>query len=180
VQDDTGETKLETRFLGNPVAIYLRGFLVADRYGTFPATGPPITAALPPSARGDAIVEQTFNAFPSGSLVEVMLVPPPAASVERVSCPLVRAQEFGRVAMRLVSLATNLAGQYPGYASTVAVYTGIDVFIRSGRQLLATSGGAGPSNPPTSGTVRYRGQRWLVFSFAPLPPARIYLLIPPA
>jgi len=42
VQDDTGETKLETRFVGNPVAIYLSsGFLVADRYATFPPATPP-------------------------------------------------------------------------------------------------------------------------------------------
>jgi hypothetical protein len=179
VQDDTGETKLETRFVGNPVAIYLRGFLVAVRYARFPAGEPP-GATVTIAGKVYSVVKQTFNAFPTGTVEEVMLVPPPPASLELLSCPLVRAQEFGRIAMRLASLATSLANQYPGYASTVAIYTGTDVFVRSGRRLLGTSGGPGPTNPPTSGTVSYQGRDWLVFSFAPRPPARVYLLIPPA
>jgi hypothetical protein len=181
VQDDTGETKLETRFVGNPVAIYVGGILVAQRYGAFPA-------ALPKGSRMTlaheryAIVSQTFNAFPSGTLTEIMLVAPAAATLGSMSCSALRAMEFGRVARRLAALATDLPDQYSAYASTVAIFTGISVFIRSGHQLLGTSGGIGPATPPLSGTVNYEGRSSLVYSFQPLPGSkvRVYLLIPPA
>ncbi len=179
VQDDTGETKLETRFVGNPVAIYFRGAVVAERQASFPPAPPP-GSSLTIGATRYAVVSQTFKSFPSGALVEVMLVPPPAPSLRRLSCPLVRTQEFGRIALRLAALATDLAHQYPGYAATVATYTGANVFVRSGSRLLGTSGGAGPAKPPMSGTIVYLGKTWLVFSASPLPPARIYLLIPPS
>jgi hypothetical protein len=180
VQDDTGETKLETRFVGNPVAIYLSsGLLVAERYATFPPAPPP-GPTLTIGATRYEVVSQAFKAFPSGALAEVMLVPPPAPQLAHLSCPAVGAQEFGRVALRLAALATDLSKQYPGYAATVAIYTGADVFVRSGSRLLGSSGGAGPAKPPTSGTISYLGKTWLVFSASPLPPARIYLLIPPS
>ena len=178
VQDDIGETKLETRFVGDPVAIYVSGSLVAERYATFPVSAPP-GPSLTIGATRYAVVSQTFRAVPSGELTEVMLVPPPAPSLRRLRCPLVRAQEFGRVARRLAALATDLGHQYPGYAATVATYTGVEVFVLSGSRLLGTSAGGAPAKPPTSGTLAHRGKSWLVFSFQPLPPARIYLLIPP-
>jgi len=179
VQDDVGETKLETRFVGNPIAIYVSGALVAQRYATFPPALPRGSSLTIGGARY-LVVSQTFKAFPTGTLVEVLLVPPPVSALRRLSCQLVRAHEFGRVAIQLAALATDLAHQYPGYAATVATYTGADVFIRAGSRLLGTSGGAGPAKPPTSGTIVYMGSTWLVFSFQALPPARIYLLIPPS
>ena len=180
LQDDTGETKLETRFVGNPVAIYVDGILVAQRYGAFPAalpTGSSMTLAH----KRYAIVHQTFNAFPSGTLEEIMLVATPAASLQQMTCPALRAGEFGRVARRLAALATDLPHQYTAYASTVAIFTGISVFVRNGHKLLGTSGGAGPAKPPAFGTVDYEGRRSLVYSFQPLPGSsvRVYLLIPP-
>jgi hypothetical protein len=33
---------------------------------------------------------------------------------------------------------------------------------------------------PNSGTVSYQGKSWLVFSFEPRLPTRVYVLIPPA
>ena len=179
LQDDTGETKLETRFVGNPVAIYIAGRLVADRYATFPL-GPPPGPSLTVGATRYAVVRQTFEAFPSGPLLEVTLVAPPARSLARLDCAQVRAQEFGRVAMRFAALATDLGHQYPGYAATVALYTGAEVFVRSGGRLLGTSGGSGPAKPPTSGLVSYVGKSWLVFSFQALAPARVYMLIAPS
>jgi hypothetical protein len=179
VQDDTGETKLETRFVGDPVAIYVLGQLVAERYATFPQ-GLPSGSFLTLGGKRYALVSQVFNAFPSGTLVEVMAVAAPPASLAALPCPLVRAYEFGRVARRLAALATDLPDQYPGYATTVAMYTGIDVFVHSGSLLVGTSGGAGPREPPSSGTVTYDHASWLVYSFAPQPSVRVYLLIPPA
>jgi hypothetical protein len=179
VQDDTGETKLETRFVGNPVAIYVLGLLVAERYGNFPRRLPS-GSSLSLDGTQYALVTQAFNAFPSGSLVETMAIAQPPPSLEGVPCTLVRSYEFGRVAQRLAVLATDLPHQYPGYATTVAMYTGIDVFVRSGSRLLGTSGGAGPPKPPSSGTVTYVHTSWLVYSFEPQPSVRVYLLIPPA
>jgi hypothetical protein len=181
VQDDTGETKLETRFVGNPVAIYVDGILVAQRYGAFPAALPK-GSSLTLAHRRYAIVNQTFNAFPSGSLAEIMLVASPPPSQAAMPCSSVRAAEFGRVARRLAALATDLPKQYSAYASTVAIYTGISVFVRDGHQLLGTSGGPGPPTPPLTGTVNYEGRSSLVYSFEPLPGSRVrvYLLIPPA
>jgi hypothetical protein len=181
VQDDTGETKLETRFVGNPVGIYVDGILVAQRYGAFPAALPKATS-MTLSHRRYAIVSQTFNAFPSGTLVEIMLVAAPKPSLALMPCPALRAAEFGRVAERLAALATDLPRQFSAYAVTVAMFSGIDVFVRNGRRLLGTSGGAGPAKPPDSGTVDYQGRTWLVYSFEPLAVsgARVYLLIPPA
>jgi hypothetical protein len=180
VQDDVGVTKLETRFVGNPIAIYLAsGFLVADRYATFPPTSPP-GPTLTVGTKRYLVVRQTVEAFPSGSLLEVTLVPPPPPSLTPLDCTLVRAQEFGRIAMRLAALATDLPHEYRGYATTVAIYTGINVFVRRGSRLLGTSGGSGPASPPASGTVTYMDRTWLVFSFKAAPPARVYLLIPPA
>jgi hypothetical protein len=49
--------------------------------------------------------------------------------------------------------------------------------VRIGIRPIAGSEGIGPAALPLSGTVSYLGRTWSVFSFAPTPPARIYLLI---
>jgi hypothetical protein len=179
VQDDTGETKLETRFVGDPVAIYVLGLRVAQRYANFPR-GVPTGSFLDLSGKRYALVSQIFNAFPSGPLVETLAIPAPTPALEGLPCSLVRTYEFGRVAQRLAALATDLPDQYPGYATTVAMYTGVDVFVHSGSRLLGTSGGSGPAKPPSSGTVKYAHASWLVYSFQPEPSVRVYLLIPPS
>jgi hypothetical protein len=179
VQDDTGETKLETRFVGDPIAIYVLGLRVAERNANFPQ-GVPSGSFLNLGGKRYALVSQTFNAFPSGPLVETLAIPAPAPALAGLPCSLVRAYEFGRVAQRLAVLATDLPDQYPGYATTVAMYTGVDVFVHSGSRLLGTSGGTGPAKPPSSGTVKYDHASWLVYSFETEPSVRVYLLIPPA
>jgi hypothetical protein len=179
VQDDTGETKLETRFIGDAIGIYVGGQLVAERYASLPPA-PPAGPALTLARTRYTVVSQTFRSFPTGTLEEVMLVPPPSRSLQRASCDSVRAGEFGRIAARLAALATALRKQYPGYAATVHIYTGAEVFVRDGAEQLASSGGAGPRLLPRAGSVSYQGRRWLVFSFEPRPPARVYVLAPPA
>ena len=72
---------------------------------------------------------------------------------------------------------------YYGYAFWVQIYTGAEVFVRDpdGTQLTSSIGaGAGPAVLPASGTVSYQGQNWLVFSFTPYPPTRVYMLIAPS
>ena len=179
VQDDAGETKLETRFLGDPIGIYVSGRLVAERNGNLPSS-PPRGAQLTLGGVSYRPVFETDNAFPSGTLDEVVLVAPASAAVATRSCAAVRTGEFGRVAERFAKLAQSLSQHYPGYATTVSIYTGAEVFVRAGARQLASSGGAGPASLPTSGTVSYRGKSWLVFSFEPAASTRVYLLVPPA
>jgi hypothetical protein len=77
-------------------------------------------------------------------------------------------------------LAFSLPQHYGGFAGTVRIYTGAEVFVRDGATLLASSGGAGPAQLPASGSTVYQGKQWLVFSVGPAPPARVYVLAPPA
>ncbi len=176
VQDDLGVTKLETRFVGDPIGIYLKGKLVADLGASFPST-PPTGSGLTLSGVGYRAVAQTYDAFPAGTLSAVILVAPPKGSLARQPCAVVRAGEFGRVAARLAQLAPTLTQHYYGYATTVRIYTGAEVFVREGARQLTSSGGPGPTVLPTSGTVSYQRRSWLVFSFEPRPPTRVYLLI---
>ena len=179
VQDDAGVTKLESRIVGDPIGIYLGGKLVSERDAHFPAA-PPSGSALTLGGVGYRAVAETFNAFPTGTLDAVILVAPPVASLAKQSCAVVRADEFGRVAVRLARLASSLPEHYSDYAGTVRNYTGAEVFVRDGATQLATTDGAGPAVLPTSGTVSYQGTSWLVFSFEPRPSTRVYVLIPPA
>ena len=50
--------------------------------------------------------------------------------------------------------------------------------VRIGLRSIAGSEGPGPPTLPLSGTVSYQGRTWSVFSFAPTPPARIFVLVP--
>jgi hypothetical protein len=179
VQDDAGVTKLETHFVGDPIGIYVAGKLVAELGASFPSA-PPSGSGLTLGGVSYRVVAQTYNAFPAGTLSAVILVAPPTASLAAQPCAVVRAGEFGRVAARLAVLAPTLTQHYYGYASTVHSYTGAEVFVRDGAKQLAASGGPGPPVLPTGGTVSYQGRSWLVFSFEPSPPARVYVLVPPA
>jgi hypothetical protein len=180
VQDDTGYTKLETRFVGNPIATYVQGTLVAERYATFPAA-PPSGPKLSLGGVAYRVLRDAFKAVPSGTLNAVMLVAPPPSQVAREPCAAVRAGEFGRIAERFAALAVSLPEHYPGFARTVQIYTGADVFVRRGAtQLASAGGGRGPAELPSGGTVSYRGRHWLVFSFEPRPSTRVYVLAPAA
>jgi hypothetical protein len=179
VQDDAGVTKLESHFVGDPIGIYLGGKLVSERGANLPAT-PPSGSSLTLGGVSYRPVAETYNAFPTGTLDAVILVPPAAGSLTKEPCTTVRAGEFGRVAERLAQLASSLTQHYHGYAVTVHNYTGAEVFVRQGTKQLASSGGSGPAVIPTSGTVSYPGNSWLVFSFEPRPSTHVYLLIPPS
>ena len=113
---------------------------------------------------------------PSASQVRGSFTPPPPAVTEQ-PCAAVTVGEIGRVAERIAALFHPLAGNYPGFVATTHGYTGTTVIVRIGLRALLGSQGLGPATLPPSGTVSYLGQSWSVFSFAPTPPARIYLLI---
>jgi hypothetical protein len=180
VQDDHGVVKLEFRFVGDPAAIYV-GSTPVTAYGavTFPAgvpRGPTITLA----GTTYHVETQTISAFPTGTAIFVTLVPPPSRAVSAQPCTVVRANEYGLVAATLARLASNLPSNYAGFASAVHIYSGALVFVRVGSQRIASSGGPGPNTIPVSGSVSYQGRNWLVYSFQPTPPARVYLLVPPS
>jgi hypothetical protein len=179
VQDDVGVTKLEAYFVGDPIGIYVKGTLVAERGASFPAT-PPSSSRLTLAGVNYSPVVETYNAFPAGTLSAVILVAPPAPSLTRQLCAVVRAGEFGRVAVHFTQLlGIPLARHYHEYVVVVRSYTGAEVLVRDGATQLASSGGPGPAVLPTSSTISYQAKSWLGFSFEPHPPTRVYLLIPP-
>jgi hypothetical protein len=180
VQDDYGVVKLEYRFVGDPVAIYV-GSKPVSVYGTvtFP-TGVPPGPTVTLAGITYRVQTQTLTAFPTGTIRLVQLVAPPPASVSAKPCAIVRANEYGHVALWLARLASDLPDNYTGYASAVHTFSGALVFVRIGSRRIASSGGAGPNTLPLSGSVSYEGHTWLVYSFQPSPPARVYLLVPPS
>jgi hypothetical protein len=175
VQDDIGVAKLESRFVGDPIGMYVGGRLVASLGAAFPASTP--TAG---TLGSDLVVTRAYGSFPSGTLTAVLLVAPPSLSLAHESCAALRAGEFARVAGRFAALAHSLASNWYGYAATVHLYSGALVFVRDGGRQLGSSSGAGPATIPASGTVVYGGATWLVASLAPRPPTRVYVLVAPA
>ena len=177
VQDDVGFTKLEVRAIGDPIGIYVGGLLVAQLGGSFPKQEPAGTDVL---LRGVhyAADRLTFTAFPIGTLDAVIAVPAPAPSLVRESCAMVGVAEIGRVAERLSLRFHPLVSSYGNYVEVVHSETGAIVVVRIGLRAIAGSEGSGPLALPSRGTVSYEGRLWSVFSFAPTPPATIYLLIP--
>lgn len=177
VQDDVGFTKLELHAVGNPIAIYYDGNRVAQEGGRLPSLAPSgPTFVLGGVTYG--VVSQTYNAFPTGTLTAVILVPPPAATLATQPCIAVRTAEVGRVAEHLAARFHPLDESYANFATTVRADTGATVILRIGVRPIAGSQGIGPALMPPSGLLAYSGRNWWVFSFAPTPPARIYLLVP--
>jgi hypothetical protein len=177
VQDDVGFTKLEVRAIGDPIGIYVGGLLVAHLGGVFPQQEPAGTEVLLAGVRY-ATERLTFNAFPIGTLDAVLAVPAPAPALVSESCAAVGVAEVGRVAERLSLRFHPLVSSYNNYVELVHSETGSIVLVRIGLRAIAGSEGSGPLILPRSGTVNYEGRLWTVFSFAPTPPATIYLLVP--
>ena len=176
VQDDVGFTKLETHAAGDPIGIYYQGGLVASLGAHFP-TLPPRAATLTVGSVPYSVVEQTYNAFPKGTLTAVILVPPPPAAWANLACIGVTTAEIGHVAQLLSDRFHPLDASYAKFAEVVHDDTGAAVILRIGSRPIAGSQGIGPPVIPLSGPVTYQGKPFWVFSFAPTPPARIYLLI---
>lgn len=179
VQDDVGVTKLETGIVGDPIGIYVKGKLVAASDGRLPAQLPSGPTVQLKHARYLAVSE-TYDAFPTGTLQALLLLAPPAAALRATPCAKVRADEFGRIAQRLVVL---LGPQdLHGYAFWIRVYTGAEVFVRDPSGLQLTSSPVpdiGPTVLPASGAVSYEDATWLVFSFQVSPGDLLYMLIAP-
>ena len=178
VQDDAGVTKLESRFVGDPIGIYAHGALVAGLGAAVPSTLPSGSTVRLAGVPFRSLA-QGFTAFPGGIVSGVIFVPPLPGSLTTEPCASVRAQEFGRVAARLARLASALPAHYYAYAATVRIFTGAEVFVRRGSSQLASTDGGGPPLLPSSGAITYQGVSWLVSSFEPRPYTRVYVLVPP-
>ena len=175
VQDDLGFTKLEHRFVGDPIAIYVNRRLVVELGGRFPYLAPGGTG-VNLGVIHYSTATLTYRAFPNGTLSAVIAVPPPP-SLTAQPCAAVVVGEIGRVVERIAARFHPLAASYGAFVQTAHSYTGAIVVVRIGMRAIAGSEGPGPATLPTSGTVSYLGKNWSVFSFAPTPPAQIYLLI---
>jgi hypothetical protein len=179
VQDDMGFAKLERHAIGDPIGIYVNGTLAVELGGYFPFHQPAGPQVNLEGVRY-AAVTLTYAAFPSGTLSAVIAVPLPSATLSMQPCPAVVVGEIGRVAEHIAARFNPRAASYAGFVETCHADTGAIVVVRIGLRAIGGSNGPGPPILPLSGTVSYLSKNWSVFSFAPTPPARIYLLIPQA
>jgi hypothetical protein len=176
VQDDYGFTLLESHAAGDPIAVYYEGRNVADTGAPLPKTqptGPTLTLG----GVTYLVVSHVYNAFPTGTLTAVILIPPPAPSLAQQACGAVRAAEILRVAELLAARFHPLDVSYDNFVTVVHDDTGATVILRIGARAIPGSQGIGPPVLPQSGALTFLGRDYWVESFEPTPPARIYLLI---
>jgi hypothetical protein len=179
VQDDLGYVKIETHFIGAPLVLRI-GAKAVPVEGLL-APGPAVIPEHGPVTYRHVIYQAysfEASAFPSGPLRISVLAPLPAALAQQ-SCMVIRNAElavvaqrvFGRLALSHVSFATGV--------ELVHTLTRGLFYVRAGSLQLARSTGPGPARLPRSGSVRYRGVSYEVFSFqAPgsVAKVRIYAL----
>jgi hypothetical protein len=173
VQDDVGYVKLVTRFVGVPIDLYRGGSFLMGTLTPAPslgATGTSVTVG----GRNYLIHVMTMSAFPAGDLKMALLVP--ADSASRASCADVKVAAWGSIARHLAARFDPLPPHYQDLVDLLRSTTGGLAYVRSGSRSIA--GGAAAARLPDSGTLTYRGRRWSVYSWQPVPPARIYLLVP--
>jgi hypothetical protein len=173
VQDDAGYVKLITRFIGAPIEIYQHG---GPLMGTLvsPPSPPSDGQILTVAGRRYRATVLDARAMPTGSLRIAIFVP---AATATASCTAVRVAAWGSVARHIAARFNPLSAHYSDFASVVRAVTGGRVFVREGSTRLV---GAGPAHLPTTGSVRYGGRTWPVYSWQPAPSQRIYFLTPPA
>lgn len=173
VQDDVGFVKLVSRFIGVPIDIYRKGSFLMGTLKPAPAiVSSGTTVTIAGNAYHAGVMQA--SAFPSGSLNIALFTKEPAATSG--SCAAVRSAAWGSVLAHVAARFKPLPPHYKDLVDLVRSTTGGVAFVRTGSKQLA--GGPGPAKLPLGGIVTYRGRPWSVFSFAPVPPARIYLLTP--
>jgi len=178
VQDAPGIMKLETNILGNAIGVYTRGALLMANRGGLPPS-PPTAATVSLGGSSYEVVPQAIEAFPSGTVTLVMLVPASASSPRTPPCSALRAAEFARIAAQLARIPA-VAADPLSLAENVRYYTGALAFVREPDGHLVGVGGHAPFSLPSSGSIRYEGRVWLVASFALSGGRHVYVLAPPA
>ncbi len=159
VQDDLGYVKLVTRFIGAPIDIFWNGSRVMGTGGAA-------------AAQGEQSSTLSLGAFPAGRLEARLYVAQPPSSA---SCAAVRTAAWGSVARHVAARFHPLSAHLNDLADVVRTVTGGRLFVRAGARHIA---GGGPPRLPRSGSVRYEGRRWSVYSWQPLPNVRAVLLAP--
>lgn len=175
VQDDVGYVKLVSRFIGVPVDVYRNGSFLM---GTLQPAPSKLRAGASLNVSGGSFQLQLLSAraFPSGTLSVALLVPTPVPTVSAASCASVRLATWGSVAMHIAARLKPLQAHYQDLVDVLRGTTGGPAFVLSGSTRIA--GGAVPARIPARGIVRFAGRSWSVFSWEPVPPARVYFLTP--
>lgn len=182
VQDDLGYVKLVTRFLGAPVLLRV-GSQQLPIEGTLSPGPASIPANGPVTYRRALYQAFSFGArsFPGGPLRVSLLVPVPA-SLSAKTCAAIKNAELGRAALLISQRFTLTPSSFSTYVKFVETLTHGLLYVRSGSKLLAGSTPRGPAKLPSTGSVRYRGRTYEVFSFnatSSIGPVRIYQLVSP-
>lgn len=178
VQDDVGYVKLVTRFIGVPIDLYRGGSFLMGTLEPAPSSvnnGQSLTVGKH-SYRASVL---DALAFPTGSLKAAIFTPSATNTIAAQSCAHVRVDAgWGGVVKHIAARFNPLAAHYGALVGTLDGSSGGLAYVRAGSELIA--GGPSPARLPQGGIVHYRGRSWSVFSWAPIPPARIYLLTPAA
>jgi hypothetical protein len=175
VQDDLGYVKLISRFIGIPIDLYRKGAFLMGTLQPAPRVSGTATAVR---VHGSPYLLEplTARAFPSGQLGIALLIPTPSAAVSAASCASVALATWGSIAVHVAARLEPLQAHYQALVDVLHGTTGGPAYVRAGSKLIA--GGTLPAHLPTSGLISYGGRSWSVFSWEPVPPARVYFLTP--
>jgi hypothetical protein len=182
VQDDLGYVKLETRFIAAPLVMRIGSHHIPIEGQLSP--GP---ANIPDHGRVTYrhVIYQaySFNArsFPGGPLRISLLMPLPAG-LSKESCVQIRSSELGHVAQLIADRFALAPSNLAAYITFTGGLTGGLLYIREGALQLAGVSRPGPAHLPDSGTVKYRGLTYEVYSFtvsSTVGQVRIYQLAVP-
>lgn len=175
VQDDLGYVKLVSRFIGVPVDLYRNGSFLMGTLQPAPSTS---GSGASVRVHGASYLVQLLNAqaFPSGPLRVALFIPAPSHATSATSCAAVRLAAWGSVAMHIAARLQPLPAHYQSLVDVLHGTTGGPAYVRAGSRRVA--GGAVPARLPRAGIVKLGGRSWAVFSWEPVPPARIYFLTP--
>jgi hypothetical protein len=165
VQDDLGFVGLETRLIGVPLILHVKGKRV-------PIEGTVRTGNVTIPRRGPIVVDKrsyeaySFNAraYPTGTLRISLLHP--TAHVSTLSCAAVKLAEIGRVTQAIWQRFKVDGSPVTGFVTFAHSHTGALIFVRKGPRQIAGSTQPGPRSIPRSGVLRYHGVRYGVTSFA--------------
>jgi hypothetical protein len=175
VQDDVGYVKLVSRFIGVPVDLYRGRSSLMGTLQPAPAL-PSSGATIAEAGTGYRVRVLEAGGFPAGSLKIALFAPQPPRSLSSQACPAVLADAWGSIAVHVASRFTPLSAHFNDLAGVVKAITGGSLYVLSGGRQLA--GGKLPGRLPESGTMRIAGRTRGVFSWAPSPGVRVYLLTP--
>jgi hypothetical protein len=182
VQDDLGYVKLVTRFLGVPIVMRVGAQQLPIEGMLTP--GPASIPANDPVTYGHVLYQAfSFGArsFPGGPLRVSLLVPVPR-SLSSETCAAIKSGELGRAALMVARRFTLTPSSFETYVKFVGTLTHGLLYIREGSKQLAGSTPRGPGVLPNSGSVKYRGRTYEVFSFnaaSSIGSVRVYQLVTP-